>query len=150
MKSCRCRFNKFSRTSSHLWLQYHRRPQSGTMEPSARSTPCLCPSPLIRAIQSTSTEPAWTTGTSSCGCSKVIRADKDKKGAAAHCSPAEDADRGESCQKEIKMFFCGRSQIQQTAVTSSTFWALPPSCPDWGHTPSYLRCLEWFQRSRPL
>lgn len=68
------------------------------------------------------------------------------RGAAAHCSPAEELFRA----RKLKMFFYCLSQIQQTTVTSSTFWALRPSCQDWGHTPSYLRCLEWFQRSRPL
>lgn len=31
-------------------------------------------------------------------------------------------------------------QKQQPGVRGSTSWVLPPLSPDWGHTPSYLRC----------
>lgn len=86
MKSCQCQFNKFNRMSGQLWLQYHRCPQRGTTVPSARSMPCLCPSPSSLMTQSASTEPAWTAGMSSCGCSKV----KKKRGPTAHCVSADN------------------------------------------------------------
>lgn len=72
MKSCQWQFNKCGRTSGQVWLEYfHRRPQRGSMKPSARSPSCHYPSPSSLMTQSACTEPAWTTRTSSWGCWKV-------------------------------------------------------------------------------
>lgn len=71
MRHCQCQFNKCSQMSSQFRLQYQVDPLRGTMEPLAKSMHCPCPSPSSLTTPSASTERAWTTGTSSSGCSKL-------------------------------------------------------------------------------
>lgn len=71
MRRCQCRFNKCSKMSSPFRLQYQIDPMRGTMEPLAKSMHCPCPSPSSPMTLSASTGHAWTTETSSSGCSKL-------------------------------------------------------------------------------